>query len=178
MKSSLLVMGCLVCASICALTLSNLYRASAQENPLEVVDINPDHSLEEQQNVEITKDLVQTFITGDRDFLLSHVASDVVWDVKGSPLIIQTAGRWIGVNGINKFLDTSSSLWTTQNFVADNIWADGDVVIVAGRQTDTAVSTGKQVVQNWIIVLTYNERLLTRAEFYGDGAAQYWSLVK
>lgn len=168
---------CIIVAAMCTVCLLTLMRATAQDDPILIPDINPDHSLEEQRNVELTKNLLQTFTTGNREYLLNSVSSDVVWDVMGSPMYIQTSGRWIGPAGINDFFDTASSLWSTQSFQADHIWADGPVVIVSGRETDTALATGKQIEQNWLIVLTYRENLLLQAQVYGDGAAQFWSLM-
>ena len=178
MSRSIFLVFCSITAVLCGLSLLTLSNAAAQNDTQLIPDSNPDHSLEEQQNVDLTKKVIQSLATGDRDYLLSSVSNDVIWEVMGSPMIIQTSGRWVGVKGINDVLDLAGTLWRTDGFQADQIWADGPVVIVSGRETDTALATGKQVSQSWVLVLTWNDNLLTHAQLYGDGAAQYWSLIQ
>ncbi len=170
-----LVLGLLALGALLVMNLS-VMTANAQYSNTSDADINPDHSLEEQQNVEAAKNLIQTFASGDRDYLLGAISRDVIWEVKGAPMQLPTHGIWKGSNGLIALLDTSDGLWRTESFQADGIWADGRVVVVRGRETDAAISTGKHFEQNWVLILTFYEGKVTHGEIYGDSGAQLWSL--
>jgi len=87
------------------------------------------------------------------------------------PDSIPFGGTFEGREGFAEYLGGISSTIAMEAFGVDEIFADGERVVVLGRETSLVHATGKRYTMSWVHVLTVrNERVIHMRE-YNDTAA-------
>lgn len=121
-------------------------------------------------NTETVQAAYAAFGQGDMPGLLTHVADGVEWEYYG-PDIIPWAGSFRGHDGVIKFITTLGQNTEFHEFEPHSFTAEGDKVIVLGRQRCTFKPTGRDFDVNWTHAFTLKDGKVTAFREYTDTAA-------
>jgi len=99
-------------------------------------------------NKKLIQDMYAAFGKGDLGALLKPLAKDAEWTYFGSKTI-PFAGTFRGPQGAQKFFETLLGNVEVQDFQVEDFLADGDKVIVLGRERMKVKSTGKSWDARW-----------------------------
>lgn len=125
--------------------------------------------MSEQDNLRIVKEGYGDFSRGDIQTLLGKFADDIEWLVPGSknnPL----AGTYKGRSGVGEFFKRLSDLTEMSKFEPTDFFAQGDKVVVLGRETARVKSTGRTFQGDWAMAFTLKNGKVVRYQEYSDTA--------
>ncbi|TWT05045.1 nuclear transport factor 2 family protein [Reyranella sp. CPCC 100927] len=106
----------------------------------------------------------------DRPGVLATVADDVDWQFTGPPTI-PFAGAHQGRAAVAAFLATIANSVDVLAFDVERMIADGDTVVVFGREHFRVRATRRAWDVDWIQVHTVRDGVISRFREYTDTAA-------
>ncbi|MEM7098661.1 MAG: nuclear transport factor 2 family protein [Pseudomonadota bacterium] len=104
-------------------------------------------------NIAATQKLFQAFGEGDVPTILSYLNEEIVIEFYG-PDVIPYAGTFSGLAEARHFFETVLSSVDIHEFTPEEFLADADKVVVTGHLHLTARSTGKDIVSDFVHVIT------------------------
>ena len=121
------------------------------------------------QQSQIVRGIYDAFGRGDLDAALSAFAEDVEWDVPGpAPYTGVRHGR----EQVRRFFADLAEVQWTEEFDVDQIVAEGDTVVVMGRERATALKTDATFEQRWAHGYTLRNGKVAAVRCYEDTHAQ------
>ena len=106
-----------------------------------------------ETNLSATQSLFAAFGEGDIPAILEWVNDDIEIEFYG-PAVIPYAGHYRGRESARRFFETVLSSVDIHEFAPEEMLADADKVIVTGHLHLTAKSTGRDIVSDFVHVIT------------------------
>jgi len=123
--------------------------------------------MSEQDNLRLVQEGYGDFSRGDIQTLLGKFADDIEWVIPGSnPL----SGTYKGRNRVGDFFKRLSDLTEISAFEPREFIAQGDKVVVLGRETGQVKSTGRTFQSDWAMAFTLRDGKVVRFQEYADTA--------
>lgn len=116
-----------------------------------------------EDNKRVVQSLFESFGRGDIPAVLSLLREDVSWDAPG-PSVVPYHGRRRGHEGAKEFFTQLGTTVEFESFEPGAFIAEGDKVVVLGRERGRVRSTGKVFDNDWALVFTLKEGKI--AEFF------------
>lgn len=107
----------------------------------------------QQNNIAATQKLFEAFGEGDIPTILSYLSEDIAIEFYG-PDVIPYAGTYSGKRQAQRFFETVLASVDIHEFAPEEFLADSDKVVVTGHLHLTAKSTGKEIVSDFVHVIT------------------------
>jgi len=129
--------------------------------------------MSEHSNIEIIKEHFSAFGRGDIQTALSVIAEDVDWQSPVSntkPNEITWAKSCHNPNEVRQFFLELGEKVQPEKFEIIGIIAQGDNVVVEGRNKGKIRSTGKSYEHDWIMLFTIRDDKIVRHRHYYDTA--------
>lgn len=124
--------------------------------------------MSEQDNLRLVQDGYEDFSRGDIQTLLAKFAEDIEWIVPGSnPL----SGTYKGRSSVGEFFKRLSDLTEISAFEPREFIAQGDEVVVLGRETGRVKATGRGFQTDWAMAFTTRNGKIVRFQQYLDTAS-------
>jgi ketosteroid isomerase-like protein len=123
--------------------------------------------MNEQDNLRIVKEGYADFARGDVQTLLGKFAEDIEWIIPGSknnPL----SGTYKGRNRVAEFFRLLSDSTELSTFEPREFVAQGDNVVVLGRESGRVKSTGRMFQVDWAMAFTVRNGTVVRFQEYTD----------
>lgn len=123
--------------------------------------------MSEQDNLRLVQEGYGDFARGDVQALLERFAEDIEWIVPGSeknPL----AGTYKGRSRVGEFFKGLSELTDISSFEPQDFVAQGDKVVVLGREEGRVRSNGRNFQTDWAMVFTVHSGKVARFQQYLD----------
>lgn len=113
--------------------------------------------------------LYDNFLKGDINSVLAGMSDDVVWIVPGDSTLPYAGTR----NGKAEWMKYLTGLGTVdlKAFEPQEFLADGDKVVVFGKERYVVKATGKTVEEDWAQLMTFRDGKLVRFRSYDDTGA-------
>ena len=105
---------------------------------------------------ELVQGVYAAFGRGDLPAILAACAENVDWR-SHAPSCTPFAGRYSGRAGVGEFFGKLLSGAQFTSFEPRRFLADGDTVAVLGRDTGTAVATGRAFADDWVHVFVIRD---------------------
>src|SRR5947209_5643081 len=102
-------------------------------------------------NKQLLRRMYDAFGRDDIDAVLADMTDDFTWY---SPGAAPFAGHRTGIDQMREFFSESARWVQMDQFDADEILADGDRVVVLGRQRGTVRESGRRFETQWAHVYT------------------------
>jgi len=126
--------------------------------------------MSEQQNVDFIKSLYAAFGRGDIQTLLNGLSENVEWTTAGPPADLPFAGARQGRQQVAQFFQVIDDHLSIENFQPFNFIAQGDHVVVQGRDSGKVKSNGRNFDSDWVHVFTVRNGVVVKFEEYFDTA--------
>jgi ketosteroid isomerase-like protein len=160
------------------------------------------YSRAEQDNIEAANQLIDAISSGDVSAVKALLASNVVWEVRGSSATVPMQGSWTGTDMLDDWVENNEPLWESINLGSPEAFADGQQVILLGQTAEyepagitdvlhdsdndgiadademdvvTPVALGK-CGQPWVAILTFSGGKVSQFKVFDNSAATYWAL--
>ena len=117
------------------------------------------------ENKQLIRRMYDAYSRGDFDTVLANMTDDVTWYVPGVPPF---AGHRTGRDEVRQFFEESVRWVNIDEFDADEILADGDRVVVLGRQRATVRETGRHFETRWAHVFTLRNGKVASGQVFTD----------
>jgi ketosteroid isomerase-like protein len=124
----------------------------------------------EQKNVALIKDIMAAFGRGDVDAIIDACADDITVFIPG-PEVIPFAGHFKGKNAIREYFELIPRVIDLRSFSVHGYVAQGKKVVVNGHEVGVVRSTEKEFENNWVMVWTFEDGVVTDIFEYHDTAA-------
>jgi len=121
-------------------------------------------------NLATTQALFARFGAGDVPGMLELLDDDIVIEFYGPP-VIPYAGKRHGKGAARTFFDTVLAAVDIHRFEPEQFLADGDTVVVTGALHLTARATGRDIVSDFVHVITLRDGRWLRFRDFMDTAA-------
>lgn len=122
------------------------------------------------ENVNVVHECYAAFGLGDLERMLATLATDLVWELPASS-VIPWAGRFEGHEGFTRFLTALGTYADAESFEPRHFIADGEYVVVLGRERFRVKSTGKTWTTEWAHAFTVVDGKITTFYEHTDTAA-------
>jgi ketosteroid isomerase-like protein len=120
-----------------------------------------------------TKDIIEAFFArfgaGDADGVLELFADEVDFNVAGAYFVPWTGPR-TDKAGVSEFL-TAAAAVEPQEFVVEQILADGGAGVALGHFTHRVLATGKTFSSRFALHVTVEDGLISRYHMFEDSYA-------
>src|SRR5215210_196908 len=123
-----------------------------------------------EENKRRVQSIFEAFGRGDIPAVLEHVSEDVTWKAPG-PDVIPYFGDRRGHAGATEFFVQLGTNVDFEHFEPGAFVAEGDRVVVLGRERGLVRGTGKRFNNEWVIVFTFGGGKVTDLRIYEDTAA-------
>ena len=127
--------------------------------------------MNEQENLRVVQEGYAAFGRGDIRALLNLYTEDVEYVIPGPPDIIPYAGTYRGHDQVAQFFSLLADAVEFEQFEPQQFIAQGDRVVVLGRNRGRVKATGHSLVEEWAHSITLREGKVTRFQAYNDTAA-------
>jgi hypothetical protein len=107
-----------------------------------------------EENKKIVQSIFEAFGRGDVPGVLSHLSEDVTWKAPG-PEVVPYFGDRRGPDGATEFFVQLGTNVDFEHFEPGAFIADGDRVVVLGRERGRVKGTGKTFDNEWALVFTF-----------------------
>ena len=87
------------------------------------------------------------------------------------PELIPFGGKFVGRQGFAAYAQAIPAAIEIERFEIDEILAEGERVVVLGRETSRVLATGKRYTMAWVHVLTVRNGRVHHMREYNDTAA-------
>ena len=128
---------------------------------------------DEQENVEIVKQLYETIDQGNISEALNMLAEDVYWQ---SP-VTRTGSKelsWFKPHHNSKevaeFFKELRNKMITERFEFKDFIAQGDKVVVMGKNKGTVISTGRVYEHDWVMIFELKDKKISKNQHFYDTA--------
>ena len=128
---------------------------------------------DEQENVEIVKQLFETIEQGKIPDALNIFAEDIYWQ---SP-VTRTGSKelsWFKPRHNRKevfeFFKELRNKMITEKFEFLDFIAQGDKVVVEGKNKGTVISTGRVYEHNWVMIFELKDKKIIKNQHFYDTA--------
>src|SRR5262249_55210716 len=108
---------------------------------------------------------------GDIPGALILLADEVEWHVAGPSEILPWAGRRFGREEVARFLTILPEFLDIQQFEPKEFIAQGDKVVVLGRQLARVKANNRACETDWAMVFTLRNGKISRLREFNDSAA-------
>lgn len=105
-------------------------------------------------NIEFVQSLYAAFGRGDLEAIAAAMAPDIRWEIVGRPEDYPTFGERVGPQAVLEFLGLVGQLHEVLAFAPETFHADGDTVVVTGRETWRVRASGREVEAPWVQIFT------------------------
>ena len=109
-----------------------------------------------EQNLAVVNQIYAAFGRGDLPGMLALLDSDVSWVTPG-PSDLPTGGRRTGHAEVMEFFGTLVGLMDIVRFTPEELFANGDKVVVLGDEEARVKATGETVRNRWVHVFTLRD---------------------
>ena len=154
------VLSGVICLALCACT----------AQPTEPETATDQESTMTTSNSQVIETIYENFAKGDVDGVLSVMADDVVWFHPGSKDEIPLAGEFNGIEGVREFFTIAGTRLDVLDQEVFSTVAEGDQVLVRGREHMRVKDTGGEYDTPWIHAYTLKDGKVVRFEEYIDTA--------
>ena len=114
---------------------------------------------------DVVKSVYAAFGRGDLPAVVAACAEDVDWRCH-APSSVPFAGTFAGREGVNAFFGKLLASMRFSAFEPKTFLTDADTVVVLGRDTGSAIATGRAFGEDWVHVFTIRGAKIARfAEF-------------
>ena len=127
-------------------------------------------------NIAGTQKLFEAFGAQDVPAILEHVNDDILIEFYG-PDAIPYAGTYRGVEEARRFFETVLASVEIHEFVPEEFLADGDMVVVTGRLHLTAKTTGRDIVSDFVHVITMRDGKWSRFRDFMNTTEAYLAFL-
>ena len=128
--------------------------------------------MDERENVRTVRRLYACFFgQGDIPGTLVLLTEDVEWWLAGPREILPWAGSRRGREQVGRFLAAFSETLEIQAFEPRTFVAQGETVVVLGRELARVKPTDRICETEWVIVFTLRDGKIARFRQYHDSAA-------
>jgi ketosteroid isomerase-like protein len=124
----------------------------------------------EEENIRIVTGIFEAFGRGDIPAVLAALSEDVEWEITAPPKAPYGGPR----RGRAEVGESFQQLAATHEFLdlaLQQFVAQGDTVVVLGRERLRARATGKTAENPWAMVFTLRDGQVVRLRTYEDTAA-------
>ena len=104
-----------------------------------------------EENKRVVQTVFEAFGRGDIPGVLELVAEDAVWDAPG-PQVVPFYGERRGREGAREFFVRLGSNVDFESFEVGEFIAEGENVVVTGRERGRAKTTGKTYQMAWVLL--------------------------
>jgi uncharacterized protein len=133
-------------------------------------DANADEKLEELENVALVREISRIIASADFDALGDFVADDVVLEIIG-PSEMPFAGTYNGREQVIEVTRHNFSLLENQVPQILSVVAQGNAVVLLGRETARFRQTGNDYEMHWMQHYTFRDgKLVTMIELIDSAA--------
>ncbi|HJU42254.1 MAG TPA: nuclear transport factor 2 family protein [Vicinamibacterales bacterium] len=123
-----------------------------------------------QQNIALVQSSYAAFGRGDIDGVLATFDRNIEWKTPG-PEDLPTAGVRRGHAEVREFFGTLTELFDFELFEPHTFLADGDRVVVLGKDTVKVKASGKSISEDWCHVMTIRDGKVVAFQEFLDTAA-------
>lgn len=123
-----------------------------------------------QQNIDLVQSAYAAFGRGDVPGLLALLDQNVEWQTPG-PSDLPTAGTRRGHAQVAEFFGTLGQIVDIEHFEPHTFIADGERVVVLGRETYKVRATGNRLNSEWCHVFTIRNSRVVAFQEYIDASA-------
>lgn len=125
----------------------------------------------EAANIRHLRELYGTVLRGDfEDAYAAALADDVVLEING-PLELPLSGRWEGPRAVTEATRRNFALFADQQAELTSVIAQGDTVVVLGREQGRYVATGRPYDLTFVQEFTFRDGKVARIREVFDTAA-------
>src|SRR5438874_10371608 len=107
-------------------------------------------------NVQKAQEMYAAFGRGDIGFILNGLAPDVSWEVQG-PEHIALFGKRKGREQVAGFFQTLVGLLDVEQFEPREFVAQGEYVVVVGKERGRGKATGRVMEGEWVHVWKFKD---------------------
>jgi ketosteroid isomerase-like protein len=119
-------------------------------------------------NKQVVQRVYDAFGKGDIESILGNLTDDFIWNVPGPAPF---AGRRTGLDGMRQFFQQLASSVEIEQFDVNEILADGDKVVVLGKEREKIRATGNIFETEFVHVYTLRGGKLAHGQVFADTAA-------
>ena len=123
-----------------------------------------------EENKRVVQSIFEAFGRGDVPGVLAHLAEDVTWKAPG-PSSVPYFGDRRGHGGATEFFVQLGTNVDFEHFEPGAFIAEGDKVVVLGRERGRVKATGKSFDNDWALVFTVEGGKVTGFQCYENTAA-------
>ncbi len=102
----------------------------------------------------LVRDVYAAFGRGDLAAVLAACVEDVDWRCH-APSCAPFGGAYVGRAGVKTFFEELLANMQIASFAPRTFLADGDTVVVLGRDAGTATPTGRAFADEWVHVFVF-----------------------
>lgn len=102
------------------------------------------------------------FGSGNLEKFRETVSEDTFWIYHGTPNVQRA--KYEGKDGATTFIQNILTYTEVLSFEPQQFIAEGNKVVVIGREHQKVKATGKEIRQRWVQVYTVENSLITRME--------------
>jgi uncharacterized protein len=126
--------------------------------------------MSEEENKRAVQAIFEAFGRGDIPAVLEHVSEDVTWKAPG-PEVVTYFGDRRGHAGATEFFVQLGTNVDFEHFEPGAFVAEGDKVVVLGRERGRVKGTGKTFDNEWALVFTFDGGKVSAFQCYENTAA-------
>ena len=123
-----------------------------------------------EENKRVVQSIFEAFGRGDVPGVLNHLSEDVTWKAPG-PDVVSYFGDRRGHAGAVEFFTQLGTTVDFEHFEPTAFVAEGDRVVVLGRERGRVKGTGKTFDNEWALVFTLSGGKVTGFQCYENTAA-------
>jgi hypothetical protein len=126
-----------------------------------------DRAMGEQENTRVVRELFEAFGRGDAAGLLDRVADDIEWRI-AAPSDVEAAGTYRGKDEVAQMLQALARDSEFEVFEPREFIAQGETVVVLGRERQRVKATGRVAEAEWAMAFTIRDGKVARFRHYID----------
>jgi ketosteroid isomerase-like protein len=123
-----------------------------------------------EENKRIVQSIFEAFGRGDVPAVLRHVSAEVEWRAPG-PSLVPYFGERYGHDGATEFFVQLGTTVAFEHFEPGAFIAEGDRVVVLGRERGRVKRTDKAFDNEWALVFQLSDGKVTSFQCYENTAA-------
>jgi len=126
--------------------------------------------MDDRNAVAIVLSVYQRLLSAPQAAIATGLAPDVVWE-NPLPDAIPFGGVFEGHEGCARYITRLLDAIEMEGFAIEDTIAEGDRVVLIGRETSRVKKTGRRYTMGWVHVIQLRGGLVTRVHEYNDTAA-------
>ena len=123
-----------------------------------------------EDNKRVVQSIFEAFGRGDIPGVLELVSEDATWDAPG-PAVVPFYSERRGHQGAAEFFKQLGSNVEFESFEVEEFVAEGDSVVVTGRERGRVKATGKTYEQDWVLLFKVRGGKITHFHCYDNTSA-------